>query len=576
MTDVSVSQSLALRPISITGQEQSPFASRQVVLTQAALIQLKWDANYWKAQHQQVCAREVKLKIALALKDAKIRDLKQRLFGKTSEKGARVRDQADLGLNEAPRPRGQQPGRRGHGRTQRADLPVVEEVRELTEEAACCTRCGLAYRSFPGTEDSEIFEVEVHAHKRLIKRRRYQKSCSCPHGSTAPGIMTAPVAARVIPKSPYGNSVWEQVLLGKFLYGQPLNRILQDLNGLGLPIAAGTLTGGLQRIAALFEPIYQALYRQQMSEDLFHNDESRWEVYEPVDGKVGHRWYLWVTRSHAVIYYQMDPSRSAAVPIAHFSELETEKAIVVCDRYSAYKKLARLNDRILLAFCWAHVRRDFLEVARGFPEHKDWGLDWVDGIGRLYHLNQQRLDVWEPAEPLARQNPAFQQAHAVLVAHLAHLNGQWRTGLDVDQADCTADIQASAQTSVLQKPLSRTQRKVLRSLQNHWDGLTRFVDDPHVPLDNNAAEQAIRNPVTGRKNYYGSGSIRSAALAAMAFSVFQTLGLWHLNARHWLRAYLQACADHGGRAPKEIRSFLPWTMDAARRKQLSQPPIDGS
>jgi transposase len=88
-----------------------------------------------------------------------------------------------------------------------------------------------------------------------------------------------------------------------------------------------------------------------MSEELFHNDETRWEVFVQIEGKQGTRWYLWVTRSPSVIDYCIDPSRSTAVPGAHFAGLQKEQVIIVCDRYSAYKKLARLSDQILLAFC---------------------------------------------------------------------------------------------------------------------------------------------------------------------------------------------------------------------------------
>ena len=70
--------------------------------------------------------------------------------------------------------------------------------------------------------------------------------------------------------------------------------ILRELHGYGLSLAPGTITGGLYKIAALFEPLKQTWYEHQMSESQFHNDESRWEVFAAVDGKVGHRWYLWV------------------------------------------------------------------------------------------------------------------------------------------------------------------------------------------------------------------------------------------------------------------------------------------
>ncbi len=76
------------------------------------------------------------------------------------------------------------------------------------------------------------------------------------------------------------------------------------------------------------------------------------------------------------------------MPEAHFQSLTT--GIVICDRYSAYKKLARTMG-FLLAFCWAHVRRDFLTLARGYPEQEAWAMAWVARIGTLYTLNNQRL-----------------------------------------------------------------------------------------------------------------------------------------------------------------------------------------
>ena len=95
-------------------------------------------------------------------------------------------------------------------------------------------------------------------------------------------------------------------------------------------------------------------------------------------------------------------------------------------------------------------------------------------------------------------------------------------------------------------------------------------------MDNNPAERAIRNPVTGRKNYYGSGSIWSAQLAAVMFSVFQTIELWQLNPRHWLQEYLTACAHQGGSAPADLTPFLPWYMSEEQRRKLARPSPIGA
>ncbi|MCP3883827.1 MAG: IS66 family transposase, partial [Sulfitobacter sp.] len=311
--------------------------------------------------------------------------------------------------------------------------------------------------------------------------------------------LTAPPPPRLIPRSNYAVSFWVEVILGKYRYGQPSNRYLQDLADQGLPVSPGTLAGGLQALAPLFEPVLEALYCKQMSEQLFHNDETRWEVFVDLPGKVGTRWYLWVTRSPSVIFYCIDPSRSAAVPGAHFAGLQTDKAIIVCDRYSAYKKLARLALNILLAFCWAHVRRDFLDAGRAFCELEAWALQWKERIGTLYHLNRLRLAQWDRQRPLAEQSDAFHRHHEALQAQLQRTQEEATRTLAQNDEDAHGEGATSAPGAGLSKSARTKQKKVLSSLLEHWSGLTVFVEHPEAPMDNNLGENSIRTPVTGRK-----------------------------------------------------------------------------
>jgi transposase len=544
--------------------EVLPFAGHTVTLSKQEYIELQWQANYWKTQHARIVKREEELKEVLKRKEAIIRDLKQRLYGKKSEKvSGKSEVTPNAPLTKSKRPRGQQKGAPSHGRTARPDLPIIDELIPLSETA--CAQCGKEYSTLPD-EESSIVEIEVRAHMRRVKRQKCAKNCTCSSGSK---IITAPIPPKLLPRSPYGISVWEQVLLNKFLYGQPVNRILNSLTTLGLGIAPGTIAGGLKKLAPLFQPIYKSFRDQQMSENKFHNDETRWEVYEQIEGKVGHRWYLWVTRSISVVYYAMDPTRSAKVPIKHFADLVSKFVIVICDRYSAYKKLARLNLAIILAFCWAHVRRDFLDFARSYPHLSGWGLDWVNDIGTLFHLNKERLAVWDKTLPLIEQAPLFQEKHATLGAALSNMNARCEKLLAVDKI-------AQGKKEKTPERLERAQRKVLISLQKHWKGLNVFYDHPEVSMDNNAAEQSIRNPVLGRNSYYGSGSLWSAELAAMMFSIFQTIALWNLNPRTWLNLYLEACANNAGKPPQNLNAFLPWLMSNNRLQQLSKPPKDDS
>lgn len=295
----------------VRDQSATPFSQQTVVLTKQDYIALKWEANYWRAQHEQSLKREAALKAQVEALEAQIRDLTQRLYGKKSEKSAG--SEAPGKSTVAPaRKRGQQPGSPGHGRSDRCALPVVVEVHDLSEAAKHCPQCGEALTPFPGVEACDVIEVQVQAHIRRIQRPRYQTTCGC---AQLPGIVTAPPAPRVIPKSPLGVSVWTRVLLDKYLYSRPTYRLCQELEHHGLHLSQGTLTDGLQRLQGLFEPLMPVLYERQMTEKLFHGDETRWEVFEEIEGKTGHRWYLWVMQSVCVVYYRMAPGRGADVPI---------------------------------------------------------------------------------------------------------------------------------------------------------------------------------------------------------------------------------------------------------------------
>jgi transposase len=561
-------------PPSVDESGAAPFARQWVRISKQEEIELQWRASYWEAQHNRLKAENEQLKQELILRDAKIKDLQNRLFGKKSEKRGSLPSQKGDSPTSGKRPRGHVPGRPGHGRTERPHLPIVMDQIDLPEGEHCCACCGLPnLRKEALDEYSDLIEVQVKAHVRRYRRLCYvpNPACRC---AGRPAVITAPLPPKLIARSPYDTSFWVEVILGKFRYAQPTHRHLQDLADRGLPVSPGTVAGGLKSIAPLFDPLLEALYAKQMSEDLFHNDETRWEVFEPVEGKVGHRWYLWVTRSESVVFYCIDPSRSTAVPGAHFAGLCQDRVIIVCDRYSAYKKLARLSDVIVLAFCWAHVRRDYLDAGRSFTELESWALEWKENIAILYHHNKQRLEHWDEKRTLDEQSCDFQHHHRILKQTLQSMHREATRLAEQDVAEEPQHDPGNPHDPValpLSKSARQQQRKVSQSLLTHWQGLTLFMDHPQVPLDNNLAENTIRGPVTGRKNYYGSGSIWSAQLAAAMFSILQTLVLWGINPRHWLSAYLGACAENAGKAPQALAPFVPWSMDERRLAELSAP-----
>lgn len=388
------------------------------------------------------------------------------------------------------------------------------------------------------TDDSQVVEVEVKAHVRKIHRKRYRRTCQC---KSAPIIKTAPSTPKLIPKSPYGVSVWVRFLVQKYWLGMPLNRTLKDLKSIGLDIPSGSISGGFQYLEKFLRPVYDLIVEKNTTEKHWNADETRWEVFEEVEGKGSYRWYLWVFKALKSTVFLLEPSRGTKVIRKHLGD--DNSGIIGCDRYSAYKCFATMNKgRILLAFCWAHVRRDFIDLAKKYPKHEEWAMGWVERIAQLYAYNSARLDKQEDPKEFKKLDQILRK--------------------EINDFKKCADNERKSET------LSEPCQHVLDSLDRHWEGLTTFVDHPTVSMDNNSAEREIRGPVVGRKNYYGSGSIKMAGFAAMMFTIIFTLLVNGINPRAWLTWFFNECAVKQDEVHSDIERFLPWNLSEEQKNTL--------
>jgi transposase len=248
------------------------------------------------------------------------------------------------------------------------------------------------------------------------------------------------------------------------------------------------------------------------------------------------------------VVFRLDPTRSHDVPEAHFPA--DARVVLMVDRYSAYKAMAQVKlGNIVLVFCWAHVRRDFVTVGKGWPEHKEWALAWLRRIRALYRHDRRR-----------RSAQASRGEFTTADAELARSSRRCRP-----------------------RPMPSWPTRIADSLPQGadkppgtLDWLDPLLDDPRIPLDNNASERRVRGPAVGRKNYYGSGSEWSGRLAAMLFSLSATLTMAKINIRTWLTWYLESCAENGGQVPADINPFLPWKMSEEKRRELALDPNDSS
>ena len=360
--------------------------------------------------------------------------LSKTLFGRRSEK------------LEAP----------GTGRTPRPGVEEWVEVPDPPAEARRCDACGKPYAA-NGADESSLLEIEVRAHRRVIRRPRWRRGCDC---ASVPLEVSAPPVPRLFPNTAFGTSVWSRVLYEHYACRRPLHRVSGWLGDQGLPAAPGTLADSAPRFVPLFEPLAEAIRAHQNESVLRQADETGWRVQElRGEGRSGRAW-LWASVTGDSAYFHIDPSRSAEAALRLFGDL-APGTVLVCDRYSVYKKLARLLEGpIILSFCWAHNRCDVIDCAAGQPHLAGWCRAWLERVAAIYRLNKVRLSHYDAA--LACQSAEFDRAQVALVAALDRLFER-----------------ASRELAGL--PDEAREGKALRSLVNHREGAERVRGPPAHP-----------------------------------------------------------------------------------------------
>ena len=277
--------------------------------------------------------------------------LSRTLYGRKSEKQQTPR---------SGRARGQQRGASGHGRTQRPGLEERTEEHNPPADACVCARCRQPYAP-NGAEESTLVEIEVQAHKRVIRRARWRRTCDC---ASSPMEVSAPPVPRLFVNTLYGTSFWARFLFEHCACFRPVNRVAAWMSGQGLPVSSGTLANSVKRFVALFAPLAGAILAHQNEAALRHADETTWRVQELRGEDRSSRAWLWTSVSSDAVYFHIDPSRSAEAAHKLFAGALLY-TVIVCDRYSAYKRLARLlGGLVTLAWCWRYVA-DVTMLRRG-------------------------------------------------------------------------------------------------------------------------------------------------------------------------------------------------------------------
>lgn len=403
--------------------------------------------------------------------------------------------------------------RSGHGPQEQQQLPVVEAHHELPEAERSCVHCGGTLEAM-GRQVEEYEEITVVERSfQLVRHRRQKYRCRC-NGN----VVTAPGPARLIPGGRYSPEFAVEVAISKYLDHAPLERQVRIMAREGLTVTSQTLWDQIEALACHLEPSYEALRPRVFDSGVVYADETRWRLMGQEEENS--RWWVWCVASDEAVFYQLLGSRSAK---AARSVLSGYQGIVLCDGYGAYEALARAGPKITLAHCWAHVRRKFIEVEPHYPRSCE---EILQLISKLYLVEREapRLACPEPAEHLALRAKLREEHSRPLVA----------------------EIYAWAEDQ-RQKALPRGGLgQATEYLLGLRKGLTRFLEDPRIPLDNNAAERALRGVVVGRKNHYGSRSKRGTEVAALLYSLCETAKLVGVEPRAYLLEATHAALSKPG------------------------------
>jgi transposase len=393
------------------------------------------------------------------------------------------------------------------GPTEQPRLPVDEKVFELDTADRACPSCGGALHAMDGQfEESEMIDF-VEISYRLVKVKQQKYVCRC--GGC---VETAPGPERAVRGGRYSFGFAIKVALDKYLDHIPLARQERILRRHGVVVTTQALWDQLSALGYRLASTERALFEHALAQPVIGLDQTGWPRLEANATKP---WQMWCITAPGVVCHRIRDDKGADTFRALVGKYE---GVIVCDALKTHEAGARDGPGIVLAGCWAHVYRKFEEAAPDHPEAQ-LALAW---ISELYEIDKRANGDVEKKAELRR----------------------------TESAEVLAKLKTWLWSQAILKTLS-IGKAAAYAIAN-WERLTRFAENPLVPLDNNGTERAIRGPVVGRKNHYGSKSRRGTEVAAVLYTLVETAKLHDVDPATYIAEAVRA-ADRG-----EV--LLPWQL----------------
>jgi transposase len=413
---------------------------------------------------------------------------------------------AELDLPAGPEdvePTVQEKAARAAKKPVRRPLPAhfnrVEKVIDLSDEEKAAM--GNDW-TFIGYDTSEQLAIIPRQHYVIAyKRAKYVPNNDAVAGAEQ-GVRIAPRPDQILPKSIAHSSVIADVITRKFVDGLPFYRQEAIHARAGIALSRQTMSGWVIQLHERLSPLMAAMKRLLYQGRVIHIDETRLQVLNEPGRANTQLSYMWVygggPPDQPVNWYQYADTRSGEVPEAFLypkGEEPPESAMyLVTDGYDAYNALAKTPGILGHAACWAHVRRRFVEATHG-RKHTAAAHQMVALIHKLYQVERAAREKPPEARKALRQK----RARPIL--------DKIKTWLD--------------EKVVKVLPKSPLGEAIAYTL-GLWPKLTTYLEDGHIEIDNNKAENAIRPFVIGRKNFLFSGSPRGADASATLYTLVES------------------------------------------------------
>jgi transposase len=470
-----------------------------------------------------------------------LRQLQRMQFGRRSEK--LDPDQFDLALEEleqavatteAEQEKADLGLRQGRSQKRRAGrvalpehLPRVEIVVEPEDTACRC--CGGAMHVI-GEDRSQRLDV-VPAQYQVIVTRRPKYACR----TCQAAVVQAPAPARLIEGGLPTERLVAHVVVAKYADHCPLYRQAQIMARQGISIDRSVLAFWTGYAAAELKPVWRLMREELLRSTKLFVDETTAPVLDPGRGrtKTGYFWALarddrpWQGGAPAAVVYSYAPGRRGEYALAL---LKGYTGVLQTDGYAGYRALAdpkRAGGPATLAFCWAHWRRQFFDLAKSPPA--PIATEALKRIAELYEIEAEIRGKSAEERQAVRQEKS-----KPLVAVL-------RTWLE---------------TTLARLAGGSTIAQALRYGLNHWDGLARFLDDGRIEIDSNTVERSMRPIALNRKNALFAGSDAGAENWAMLASLIETCKLHGVNPETYLTDVLTKLVNNWPNS--RLAELTPW------------------